>query len=173
MKAYPNIDTANLVERRIDGELLLYNLSTNKAFCLNSVSADIYDFCDGKNKIAEIAEKTKLPENLVTLAVAELSKQDLLTERFETNTSRRELLRNIALTSITLPVITVLIAPTAAHAASTCGTVPSGAAFTIPNNGGGTSSCFTAANDAQCQSCRVNAAACTSPACTTIACTCR
>lgn len=172
MNSRPNIDAANLVERRIGDELLLYNLLTNKAFYLNRISTDIYDFCDGTNEIFEIADKTKLPENLVKLAIVELNKQNLLKEQIKIQTSRRDLLRSLALTSIALPIVMTLIAPNAARAASTCGTVPPGVSFTIPNNGG-TSSCFTAANDAVCQSCRVNAAACANPTCTVIACTCR
>lgn len=173
MKFYPNIDTANVVEQRAGDELLLYKQTNNKFFCLNQTSGKIYDLCDGKNDITDIAEKTNLPENLVRLAVDELSRQDLLKEKIEINASRRELLRGIASASILLPVITSLVAPVVAHASSTCGTIPSNGFFTIPNNGGGTSSCFTAANDAVCQSCRVNAASCVNPDCSSIRCTCR
>lgn len=173
MQIFPKAKVSEIVQQAVEGELLLYNTTTGRTFCLNQTSKKIYDLCSGTNEISEIAEKTGLPENLVRLAIGDLSKQNLLTEPIEIQTSRRDLLRNLALTSIALPVITTLIAPTAARAASTCGTVPPTASFSIPNNGGGTSSCFTAANDAECQSCRVNAAACANSSCTTIVCTCR
>lgn len=173
MKIFPKADCRNIVQQNAENELLLYNLLIHKVFCLNQTSRDIYNLCDGANDIAEIAVKTKLPETVVKLAINDLSKQDLLTEQVEIQTSRRDLLRNIALTSIALPIVTTLIAPNAARAASTCGTIPPNGTFSIPNNGGGTSSCFTSANDARCQSCRVNAAACSNTNCDTVTCTCR
>lgn len=118
MKTFPKAETANIVWQKVDKELLLYNLTTDKAFCLNQTSADIYNLCDGTNDVDKIAAKTKLPKEIVQLAVGDLSRQNLLTERIELPTSRRSLLKNIAVTTVALPVVMTLVAPTAAHAVS-------------------------------------------------------
>lgn len=173
MEKFPKADTTNTVQKTLDDELLLYNLVTNKAVCLNQTSASVYNLCNGINSIDSIADKTHLPKEIVILAIGDLSKHNLLTEKINIESSRRNLLKSLVLSSVALPVTTIVVAPVAARAGSICGTVPSGDTFSIPNNGGGTSSCFTAANDAQCQSCRVSSASCSSPACTTINCTCR
>lgn len=120
MKIFPKVKVSNIVQYETDSDLLLllFNTTSNKAFCLNQTSREIYNLCNGVNEIFEIAEKTKLPENVVKLVINDLSKQDLLMERYKISTSRRELLRNLALTSISLPAITIITAPTAACAAS-------------------------------------------------------
>lgn len=118
METFPKANTANTVQQTLNGELLLYNTLTNQAFCLNQTSADIYNLCDGNNAVDSIAAKTNLPEEIVQLAISDLSKQDLLIQKIELQTSRRDLLRKAAFTAVALPVISTIIAPTAAHAGS-------------------------------------------------------
>jgi Protein of unknown function (DUF742) len=179
MKIFPNAKVSNIVQYETDGELLLYSIVSNKASCLNQTSKRIYDLCDGSNEIVDIAKKTKLPENLVRLAINDLSKQDLLTERIEINSSRRELLRNIALISITLPVITTLVAPAAVHAASiTCtGTAPGGFLIGIfPSDiNNGLNACAVPARNT-CRSCTYRTgpggSSCNNAECSSVTCVC-
>lgn len=169
MNLRPKSFTENIVQQIIDNELLLYNLTTNKAFCLNQTSAEIYNLCNGTNEIAVIAEKTNLPKEVVQLAIIDLSKKSLLTERIELPTSRRSLLKNIGLTAVALPVISILIAPTAAHAQSLAcgsGTVNPGDAFQaeIIDNTPNQSSPQEAIeacqrNQNRCRSCRIRSSA--------------
>ena len=44
-----------LVEQQLNGELLIYDLRINKAYCLNETSTLVYQHCNGKNTVAEIS----------------------------------------------------------------------------------------------------------------------
>jgi hypothetical protein len=121
---------ADIVVRELENEILLYDLSLHKAWCLNQTSALVYQFCDGANSVAEISDlmsrelKTPVSEDLVWLALKQLRRQNLLENEEESTSqvaglSRRELLKKARLTSIVmLPVIVSIVAPTAAMAAS-------------------------------------------------------
>ncbi|MEK7725330.1 MAG: PqqD family protein, partial [Acidobacteriota bacterium] len=120
----------NIVVQDFANEILIYDLKTNKAYCLNETSAIIWQMCDGNRTITEIADlmsvklKTLVSEELVWLTVYELKREDLLendseTERFLNSVSRRELIRKAGLASmIALPLVNSIIAPSAAQAAS-------------------------------------------------------
>lgn len=47
----------DLVVQELNGEVLIYNLSDNKAFCLNETSALVWQACDGEKNIAEISKE--------------------------------------------------------------------------------------------------------------------
>lgn len=126
---------SNLVMQELGGELLIYDLKINKAFCLNETSGLVWQMCDGTKSIAEISRliskklKTPVPEDLVWLAVDQLEKENLLEgdynseARFE-GLSRREVIRKIGVTSmVALPIISSLVAPTAVMAQSSGGSV--------------------------------------------------
>jgi hypothetical protein len=122
--------TANIIVKELDNEVLLYDLSLHKAYCLNQTSALVFQFCDGTNSVAEISDlmskelKTLVSEDLVWLALKQLKRQNLL-ENAEESThqvaglSRRELLKKARLSSmVMLPLIVSVIAPTVVMAAS-------------------------------------------------------
>jgi coenzyme PQQ synthesis protein D (PqqD) len=121
-----------LVVRELEEETLVYDYRTYKAFCLNQTSALIWKSCNGRNEPADIARllekelQTLVPEDLVWLAIKQLSKDNLLEEqpslsKLADGVSRRELIRRIGLTSaIALPVVVSLVAPSPAMAASGC-----------------------------------------------------
>ncbi|MBA3352846.1 MAG: PqqD family protein, partial [Blastocatellia bacterium] len=44
-----------LVVQEVPDEVLVYDLETNKAHCLNQSAAMIWRSCDGKNSVSEIA----------------------------------------------------------------------------------------------------------------------
>jgi hypothetical protein len=126
----------NLVVQELEGEVLIYDLQHTKAFCLNKTSALVWQSCDGSRTIAEIGDEvgkqlnSQINEDVVWLALDQLSKENLITNKGElTNkfagVSRREVIRKIGLgTMIALPVITSLVAPMAVHALSTCPATP-------------------------------------------------
>ncbi len=127
-----------IVVQEVDGEVLIYDLKRDKAFCLNKTSAIVWQACDGKRTVAEIggylAERlgTKTDDDILWLALDQLSKEKLIepatdfSEKFS-GLSRRQVIRKIGLGSmIALPVVASLIAPTAAHANSACMTVLGG-----------------------------------------------
>jgi len=119
-----------LVEQQLNGELLIYDLTTSKAFCLNETSTIVYQLCNGKNTVAEISnvisKKLNQPmtEDLVWLALDGFKKDNLLenNEQFEfyfNNLSRRQVIRKIGLGSmVMLPLISSIVAPTSAQAQS-------------------------------------------------------
>ncbi len=124
----------NLVIQELDGEVLIYDLQNDKAFCLNVTSALVWQACNGDKSVAEISDwvgeklNTANNEDLVWLALDQLKKQKLIEDNAEVSNyfeglSRREVIKKIGLGSmIALPIVTSLIAPTAAYAAaSTCG----------------------------------------------------
>ena len=124
---------SNVVVQELEREVLIYDLNINKAFCLNQTSALVYEFCNGKNSVAEISEqmrvklKTPVSEDFVWLTLEELTKNNLLEESADyispfTGMNRREVIRKVGLASmIALPVISSIIAPTAVNAQSQTG----------------------------------------------------
>jgi Coenzyme PQQ synthesis protein D (PqqD) len=121
---------ANIVVQNLESELLIYDLTINKAYCLNETSAFVFQHCDGTNSIEEISDlmsirfKTLISEELVQFALAELRKDNLLENGGElpnyfAGLNRREIIKKIGFASmIALPVVASIIAPTAVNAAS-------------------------------------------------------
>ncbi len=74
----PKAREENLVVQEFDGEVLIYDLNTNKAFSLNETSSLVWQLCDGDNSVSEISEsisrKLDSPanEDLVWLALEQL-----------------------------------------------------------------------------------------------------
>ncbi len=134
MKKYitPKAKRDNLVVQELNGEVLIYDLDKNKAFCLNQTSSLVWQLCDGNNTISEISEsisrKLDSPanEDLVWLALDQLKKEKLLVNSKDITSdfngmSRREVVKKVGLASmVALPLVTGLIAPQAIHAASGC-----------------------------------------------------
>lgn len=134
----PQMPTARkegLVIQELSDEVLVYDLSSNKAHCLNQTAAFVWKACDGKNSIGEIVtnfEKQtgdKVSEDLIWLAIDQLNEKKLLMEemprKFE-GQNRRQVLKKIGLASvIALPIVASLTAPTAALAVTCSGTVGS------------------------------------------------
>lgn len=172
--------TSDIVVQEFGSEILVYDLKTDKAYNLNESSALIWQLCDGETTIEEIADaasrrmKTLVGEDFIRLAVEQLNKDGLLEIKgyaatpFEA-TTRREMIRRIGLASlIALPVISSLVAPTAAHAQSNCG-APTGRSNGCVCSGAGncasnccgrtqvnTNQCVTTGQDAAGLACRAN-----------------
>jgi hypothetical protein len=129
----PTARKNDLVIQEADGELLVYDLKTNKAACLNDTAAFVWQNCDGVNAIADIAHalgrksNSSVNDDVVWLAIDELSKHKLLEDEVAaeyslTGFSRRDVIKKIGLgTMIALPVIATLIAPQVALAVGSCG----------------------------------------------------
>jgi hypothetical protein len=131
----PEARSEGLVVQELSGEVLVYDRERHKAHCLNQTAALVWKHCDGRSSVAEMARaisgevNSPVDEDLVWLGVEQLSKTNLLHERAlipERNSglTRREVMRRIGLAAaVALPVVTSIVAPTAAHAAN-C--IPSG-----------------------------------------------
>jgi hypothetical protein len=145
-KVNPEVRNNELVIQELKGELLIYDLQTNKAFCLNEISALTWNLSDGTRTVSEISNqlskklKKTVTEDLVWLALNDLKEAGLLsngetvTPKFD-GLSRREAIRRVGLASmIAIPVISSLVAPTAAEAQSGGGTTANCAACTQNSN---------------------------------------
>jgi hypothetical protein len=129
---YPVSRKDNLVVQELDGEVLIYDVSENKAFCLNETSGLIWQACDGKKSVAEISKlvgkelNSPVNEDLIWFALDQLKKEKLiensddLPDHFE-GLSRREVIKKVGLGSIiALPVVASMVAPMAIEAQSAC-----------------------------------------------------
>jgi len=140
----PKAREENLVVQELDGEVLIYDLNTNKALCLNETSALVWQLCDGDKSVSEISEsiskKYNSPanEDFVWLALDQLKKEKLITNSEEVvpnfnGLSRREAIKKVGLgTMIALPVVSSLIAPAAIEGASLTCTGSCGATLDCP-----------------------------------------
>ncbi len=121
-----------MVIQEMPTEVLVYDLDTNKAHCLNQTAAAIWKSCDGKNTVTDIsrllAQTTGSPvqEEMIWLAIDQLNEKNLLetpiAPKFSGQT-RREVIKKVGLAAvIALPLISSLAAPKAANAGSVCNT---------------------------------------------------
>ncbi|MBX7173830.1 MAG: PqqD family protein [Pyrinomonadaceae bacterium] len=129
-KNTPKTPNENIVIQEMGYEILIYDLKENKAFCLNETSALIWQLCDGTKTVTEISEnlsgqsKQTIKEDLVWLALDSFKKNNLLenNKEFEIDfngLNRRQVIKKVGVASlIALPVISSLVAPTAAYGAS-------------------------------------------------------
>ena len=145
---YPTARKAGLVVQEVPDEVLVYDLDTNKAHCLNKTAAAVWRFCDGKSSVPEIAKflssemGTKVDDDLVWLAIDQLNESSLLEAEVEPKfqgQSRRDAIRKIGIASmIALPIVASLVAPKSAMASASCncrGGGPIQCATGCPNNG--------------------------------------
>ncbi len=162
-----------IVVQEVDGELLIYDLRSHKAFCLNKTSALIWDACDGSRDVPNLSRflskelNAPVNDDLIWLALCQLGKEDLIHGAPERNSrfagiSRREVIKKIGLGSaITLPVVAGLVAPPAVLAQTACGTFchcndqaiyPAGVACPTTGGSGGLPCPSTPAGCAVCRS---------------------
>jgi hypothetical protein len=128
-----------LVVKEVGGEVLVYDMDQDKAHCLNETAAMVWKYCDGKRNTKAIATQleedlnTPFDEKIVWYALTQLEKDNLLQHPVVPPVSlsgmnRRDMMRALGVAAvIAVPVVTSIVAPTPAQAA-TC--FPSGAACT-------------------------------------------
>lgn len=125
----PRARKEKLVTTELAGEKLVYDEKRNEAHCLNRTAALVWEHCDGQTTVAEMAERlereTEIPASheMVWLALRQLEKSNLLEEPLNgaspERVSRREMVRRIGIAAaVAIPLVTTIVAPTAADAAS-------------------------------------------------------
>jgi hypothetical protein len=125
----PIARSRDLIVKELDDELLIYDLQRHKAHCLNRMAALVWQNCDGTQSCERIALalEVELQEAVgletVWLAVEQLSRRSLLEKRVALPggrpVSRRAVMRRLgAAAAVALPLITSLMMPTPAMAAS-------------------------------------------------------
>ena len=138
-KGEPRARKDDLIVKEMPDEVLVYDLVRDKAHCLNHTAALVWNYCDGRTNAeamtGRLERELKVPvdEGVVWLALNQLSKNHLLEENIVPPTlmagiNRRQMIRAMGVAAaVAVPVVTSIVAPTPAQAA-TCG--PSGAPCT-------------------------------------------
>jgi hypothetical protein len=123
--------TDHLTVQPVGVEILLYDETTHKAFCLNDLAATVWAACDGSHTVSAIAAaatqalQRPVREDLVLFTLAELRKDGLLLpddSPIDVPTpSRRDLVRKLGAGAIILlPIVAAIMTPTAAQAYTGC-----------------------------------------------------
>jgi hypothetical protein len=148
----PQARTDDLIVRELSEEVLVYDLTRNKAHSLNKTAALIWGFCDGRSTVPQISrlaqEQSATPVNdqVVWLALEQLGKSHLLRNRIirpvgEPQITRRDLVR-LGLAAAAVPVVFSIVAPLAVQAATCVMNAPN----CLPNN----TNCTTSSQCCQC-----------------------
>jgi hypothetical protein len=122
-----------LVIHELADETLVYDLERHKAHCLNRTAALIWRHCDGQTSVDEMTSMLdkeldgSVDKEVMLYAVDRLGKKHLLegpvmwpadSRRF----SRRDVIRKVGLAAaVALPLVTTIVAPQAAQAATCLG----------------------------------------------------
>jgi hypothetical protein len=127
-ESYPKSRRRGLRTEMLLDELLVYDLSKQKAYCLNAAAMAVYELADGTRTVEEIAHhlalRSELPADadLVRFTLEQLDRQGLL----ETNggffgaaaPTRRQLLARLGVAAAVLPAILSISLPRPAAAQS-------------------------------------------------------
>jgi hypothetical protein len=122
----------DMIMRQLKDELVLYDPDTKRAFCLNRVASEVWALCDGKTTVEEIIDhfqkidEPEMDRKVIYLSLRKLQRCGLLTNSSQaieplTFRSRRALIKKLGIAAaMALPVVTSIIVPTPAEAASPC-----------------------------------------------------
>lgn len=128
----PHARQEGLVVQEIPDEVLVYDLERHEAHCLNPTAARVWKYCDGRTSVPDIAHRlqhelnTPVDETVVWYALERLDKSNLLQARVARSAgaakvSRRDVLGKLGIgTVLAIPLITSIVAPTAAQNCSPC-----------------------------------------------------
>lgn len=133
-QALPRARSERLVIQELPDETLVYDLDRHKVHCLNPSATYVWRQCDGSTSVATVADGLHatfgLPadERIVSLALDELRKARLLdVDHVGSVTSakvaRRDAVKWVGVAAglaALVPVVTSLVAPTAALAVTSC-----------------------------------------------------
>lgn len=121
-----------LAMEEVRGEVLLYDLDRDKAYCLNRTAAVVWKHCDGRTSPARMAKlvaqelDAPVDEKIIWCALEQLGKDRLLERRAAppaelAGMSRREHLRALGrVAAVAVPLVTAMLAPQVSQAASGC-----------------------------------------------------
>ena len=112
----------------LSDEVLVYDLDRKKAHCLNQTAALIWNHCDGKTSLEEMAvilqqrSEVKVDHDVVWYGLDQLRRARLIEESVAmpngtSKVSRRDLIRTLGL-AVSIPTVVSILAPKASAALS-------------------------------------------------------
>ena len=114
----PAARTKDLIVESLDDELLVYDVATDRAHCLDPLAAAVWRACDGKRTVAEIARGANVDGATAWTALRKLDRAHLLRERLpKVKPTRRQALA----AAVAVPLVLSISTPAAAQAASCIG----------------------------------------------------
>ena len=128
--ARPLARKQDLLVQELPHEVLVYDIERDRAHCLNETAAFVWKRCDGRNTPRDIARLlgnkggSTVDEKIVWLALDQLADNDLLERRLVlpplfAGLNRRQIVRALGLAAVVaVPLVTSIVAPTAAQAAT-------------------------------------------------------
>jgi hypothetical protein len=131
----PKARSDDTIVHPVDREIVVFDKNRMEAHRLNETASRVWALLDGERSINEISESLGVDESIVSLAVDDLVKADLIERGEALTVSRRAALRRVAAAAAVgflLPAVTTIAAPHAAQAQSQ-GTPP----VVNGNDGGG------------------------------------
>ncbi|MEP7076929.1 MAG: PqqD family protein [Acidobacteriota bacterium] len=133
---FPSARKTGLVVQDMPDEVLVYDLDSNKAHCLNKSAAFVWKSCDGTKTVPDIVNLfaseagEKVSEDFVWVAIDQLSENSLLEASIKADfagRSRRDVIKKIGMVSvISIPIIASLVAPKNALALASCACINPG-----------------------------------------------
>jgi hypothetical protein len=136
----PGARKEGVLVQELADDMLVYDLEDHKAHCLNKMAALVWEQCDGKNSVQDIAEKVgkkldqPVDEDLVWFALDQLGNAKLLDKKIapqleKPRMSRRALIKRAGIAAmIAIPVVTSILAPDAIAGTGSCGSTCASAA---------------------------------------------
>jgi hypothetical protein len=139
----------DIAVRELPDEVLVYDLKSHKAHCLNKTAAFIWQHCDGQTTVVQMAKLLEqdagspVDEEVIWYALDKLDKAELLDGKLKLpvkdGISRRRMIRRLG-AMVAVPTVLSLVAPTAFAGASVIVLT-----YKIP-----TGQCTTQANPVNC-----------------------
>lgn len=124
MNSLPLTRRRDIVVSETHDETIVYDLKTNKVFCLNDTCRRVWNLCDGTRTPERIGidiDGKETGKEMAKIALMQLERSGLMEPNgFESpRTSRREMIRILGVAgAMSLPLITALVAPSSAYAQS-------------------------------------------------------
>jgi hypothetical protein len=127
----PKAKSKGLIVEEASGEVLVYDRENHHVHSLNDPAARIWRLCTGRRTVEQIGAELKMAldpasrEAVVRNAIAQFERLGLVeaADGTPTNLSRRRFAQRIGIAvaaGIALPLVTSIVAPTPAYAASGC-----------------------------------------------------
>jgi hypothetical protein len=132
----PKAKRREIVVQELPDELMIYDLETDRGFCLNQTARVIFEQCDGESTCRESIEVisgklgVKIDESILWSTIQKFHQAGLLEPDTTLNSVprilRRDLIKSAASLTIAMPLIASIVAPAAVNAQSIVCVPPGG-----------------------------------------------